>query len=217
MTIEAIIFDMDGLLVNSEPYWEQARQILASELDKPWGLEDQIAVMGSNTARWADYMIQRMGLEMTPQEVQTRILAYMQALYRERVPYLPGAIQAVELAASRYPTGLASGSHISLIEAVLSDPPMGGKFQAVVCADDMPHGKPAPDVYLEAARRLGVPPTNCVCLENSKNGMLAGLAAGMKLIAVPDERFAADAQVLARADLVLKSLEQFRLEDLIGL
>jgi HAD superfamily hydrolase (TIGR01509 family) len=137
------------------------------------------------------------------------VIAYVAAIYRERIPYMPGAEQAVALAQRLLPTGLASGSDRRLIETVLQDEPMRGKFQVVACADEQPRGKPAPDVYLEAARLLGVAPENCVCLEDSKNGILAGKAAGMKVIAVPDARFAQPPEILRQADVVLPSLLDF--------
>ncbi len=134
------------------------------------------------------------------------------AYYHERIPYLPGAIEAVHLAAGYYPTALASGSERSLIDTVINDSAMHGKFQAVVCTDDLLHGKPAPDVYLEAARRLNVRPEMCVCVEDSSNGILAGKAAGMMVIAVPDARFNPNMDVIRQADVVLGSLEDFSIE-----
>jgi HAD superfamily hydrolase (TIGR01509 family) len=142
--------------------------------------------MGVSTQTWASYMIRRLGLALTPVEVQATIVGKMLAIYRRQIPFFPGAMEAVELAAAHYPTALASGSERSLIEFVTQDPALRGKFRAIVCTDDMPRGKPAPDVYLEAARLLHVRPESCACLEDSANGILAGLAAGMKVIAVPD-------------------------------
>jgi HAD superfamily hydrolase (TIGR01509 family) len=210
--INAIIFDLDGLLVDSEPCWDRVRQQLAAEYGQSWTEVDQRAVMGVSTATWADYLITRLGLDLTQQAVIERVVGKMLALYQEHIPFLPGAVPAVQLAAKHYPTALASGSERSLIEVVVQDPAMQGKFQAVVCTDDLPRGKPAPDVYLEAARRLNVSPEVCVCVEDSANGILAGKAAGMKVIAVPDMRFNPNPEVLQQADVVLGSLEEFSLE-----
>jgi HAD superfamily hydrolase (TIGR01509 family) len=208
----AIIFDLDGLLVDSEPCWDRARQQLAAEYGQTWTQDDQYSVMGVSTATWANYMIKRLGLDLTQQAVIERIIGIMLTIYHEHIPYLPGAVDAVRLAAKHYPTALASGSERSLIEAVIQDSALRDQFQAVVCTDDLPRGKPAPDVYLEAARRLGVTPEMCVCVEDSPNGVLAGKAAGMKVIAVPDERFNPNPEVIRQAEIVLGSLEEFTIE-----
>jgi beta-phosphoglucomutase-like phosphatase (HAD superfamily) len=168
--------------------------------------------MGVSTATWANYLIKLLGLELTQQAVIDRIVGKMLALYLEHIPYLPGAVEAVHLSTTHFPTALASGSERSLIEAVVQDPAMRGQFQVVVCSDDLPRGKPAPDVYLETASRLSVPPEVCVCIEDSPNGILAGKAAGMKVIAVPDMRFNPNQKVIQQADVVLRSLEEFSLE-----
>jgi HAD superfamily hydrolase (TIGR01509 family) len=136
----------------------------------------------------------------------------MQAIYARAIPYLPGAVDAVALAAAHYPTGLASGSERTLIDLVVADAALAGKFSAVVCTDTLSRGKPAPDVYLEAARLLGVRPERCICVEDSGNGILAGAAAGMQVIAVPDPALGCDR--VADADLVLDSLAGLRPADL---
>jgi beta-phosphoglucomutase-like phosphatase (HAD superfamily) len=210
--IEAVIFDMDGLLVDSEPVWDKARQGMAKAAGKEWNKEDHQAVMGVSTQAWADYMITRLELNLSRQEVQDEIVARMIALYQGGIPYFPGAVEAVHLAASHYPTALASGSHPALIDAVAADAGMRGQFRVILSADEMAAGKPAPDVYLEAAKRLGVKPEHCVCLEDSGNGILAGHRAGMKVIAVPDPRFPPAPDKLSLADVILPSLSGFSLE-----
>ncbi len=206
--IQAVIFDMDGLLVDSEPVWDKARKAMADVAGKPWGTLDHDAVMGVSTDEWAEYMIERLELTMTRQEVVDEVIGRMTEVYREGVPYLPGAIELIDLVAARFRTGLASGAHPALIDIVTADSPMQGKFEIIVAADEVGVGKPAPDVYLEAARRLGVDPVDCVCLEDSGNGILSGIAAGMKVIAVPDPRFPPAAEKLERADLVVGSLTE---------
>lgn len=210
--IEAIIFDMDGLLVDSEPVWDRARKSMADEAGKDWNQEDHKAVMGVSTAEWAAYMIRRLELTLSPQEVQTQVIQRMVEMYQAGIPYFPGAVEAVHLAANHFPTALASGSHRTLIDTVTADAAMQGQFQVILSADEVGAGKPAPDVYLETARRLGVLPETCVCLEDSGNGILAGVRAGMKVIAVPDPRFAPAADKLAQAHVVLTTLTEFSLE-----
>ena len=207
--LSAVIFDLDGLLIDSEPCWNRVRQQIAAEYGKAWTEADQRAVMGVSTTTWANRMIERLELEMTQPAVIDLVVDRMRSLYLEHIPYLPGAVEAVNLAAEYYPIALASGSERSLIEIVVKDPALQGKFQAVVCTDDLPRGKPAPDVYLEAARRLRITPQACICVEDSPNGVLAAKAAGMRVIAVPDMRFLPDLGVIQQADVILKSLEEF--------
>lgn len=210
--IEAIIFDMDGLLVDSEPVWDKARKGMAEEAGKDWNKDDHQAVMGVSTQAWVDYMIKRLELNLSPQEVQDQIIARMIQLYQAGIPYFPGAVEAVQMAARHFPTALASGSHQALIEVVAADAAMQGQFQVILSADEVGTGKPAPDVYLETAKRLGVKPGNCVCLEDSGNGIVAGYRAGMKVIAIPDSRFPPAPEKLNLADLILPSLLDFSMK-----
>jgi len=210
--IEAVVFDLDGLLVDSEPHWNEARRQIAAERGIEWNEEDLKACMGVSSLTWAKYMIRRLNLDQSPDQVISRMIGAMQALYARQIPYLPGAIEAVDCASLFGPTGLASGSHRSLIDIVLADAPLRGKFQAVVCSDEVLAGKPAPDVYLQAARELGVRAAHCVCLEDSANGILAGKAAEMKVIAVPDRRLPPAKEFLRQADVVLSTLKEFNLE-----
>jgi beta-phosphoglucomutase-like phosphatase (HAD superfamily) len=212
MKIKAIIFDMDGLLVDSEPVWDKARRDMAAEAGKTWNDNDHKAVMGVSTREWADYMIHRLELTLSPEEVENQIIGRMVEVYRDSIPFFPGAVEAVDLATLNFPTALASGSHPKLIDTVTVDAAMQGKFKVIQAGDSLPSGKPAPDIYLETAKRLGVSPENCVCLEDSGNGILAGVRAGMKVIAVPDPRFSPAAEKLNQAHLVLTALSDFSLE-----
>ncbi len=209
--IDAIIFDLDGLLVDSEPCWDEARRLMAAEAGKTWTAADHQACMGVNTLTWAKYMIGRLDLSLSAEQVIDVIVGKMLAIYARGIPYMPGAVDAVALAAQHYPVGLASGSHRSLIDTVTADAALAGKLRAVVCADEVPAGKPAPDVYLSAARQLGVPPARCICVEDSGSGILSGRAAGMTVVAVPDARFAPPASILDQAGVVLPSLLAFDL------
>ena len=215
--IQAVIFDMDGLLVDSEPVWDKARNAMADIAGKPWSALDHDAVMGVSTDEWADYMIERLELSMSRQEVVDAVIGRMTEMYGDGVPYLPGAVELVDAAAEAFRTGLASGAHPALIDIVTADAPMAGKFEVIIAADEVGVGKPAPDVYLEAARRLGVDPADCVCLEDSGNGILSGVAAGMKVIAVPDPRFPPADEKLQRADLIVDSLTEITAERIAAL
>ena len=172
--IQAVIFDMDGLLVDSEPVWDRARRSMAERAGKSWTEEDHEAVMGVSTREWADYMIDRLELSLAPQAVVDEVIGRMVEMYQSGIPWFPGALEAVDLAARHFRTALASGSHPTLVDAVTSDAAVEGKFQVIVSADEVGAGKPAPDVYLAAAERLGVEPASCVCLEDSANGEPGG-------------------------------------------
>lgn len=207
--IEAVIFDMDGLLIDSEPVWDRAA--MAKRLEQSWGERDHQAVMGVSTAEWADYMKDKWNLDMGREDVIAEIVGRMQGFYRKQIPFRQNAVASVELAVKHYRAALASGSEASLIELVTTSPELEGKLEVILSADHVERGKPHPDVYLETARRLGVAPENCVCLEDSQNGISAGLNAGMKVIAVPDPDFPVDDAVLARTDAVLATLDEFTL------
>lgn len=209
--IKAVIFDMDGLLIDSEPYWDKARSIMSAEAGVAWNSDDHRAVMGVSTGEWVDYMITRLDLDMPPEQVETHIIDQMVSLYQQQIPFLPGALEAVSLAESKFLTGLASGSPRSLIDTVTSADGMRGKFQAIFSGDQVNSGKPSPDIYLATAEKLGVPPENCACLEDSGNGIMAGVNAGMKVIGVPDSRFPPNPDKLAKADVVLASLSELSL------
>lgn len=214
--IQAVIFDLDGLLVDSEIVWNDVRSDIAEQRGVRWNADDHQAVMGVSTAEWAAYMIKRLKLELSPAEVEELVVSRMVASYRQEIPFKPGAVELVHKAAEHYPLGLASGSVRSLIDIVVNSPEFAGHFKVAVSADEVGRGKPSPDVYLETARRLGVPPEACVCLEDSGHGIDAGKAAGMRVIAVPDPRFMPGSASLARADAVASSLTGVTLAMLSG-
>lgn len=212
MTIQAVIFDMDGVLVDSEGYWEECRVDFARELGKNWAAEDQRLVMGRGSAEWAQIMRTRMALDMEIEEIISQMRARVLARYNERLPILPGALEAVHAAASRYKVALASGSPTVLIQHVTKSTGLDQVFQTMVFGDEVEHGKPAPDIYLEAARRLNVSPVECLGIEDSASGIRALKAAGMVAVAVPGASYPLAEDVLNLADLVLPSLEAFSLE-----
>lgn len=214
--IQAVIFDLDGLLIDSEIVWNTVRTEIAAQRGVAWTDDDHRAVMGVSTSEWVAYMTERLALELSPAEVQELVAGRMVASYRARIPFKPGAVELVQATGKRYPLGLASGSVRELIDLVVAAPEFAGRFGAVVSADEVGRGKPHPDVYLEAARRLGVVPEACVCLEDSGHGIDAGRAAGMRVIAVPDPRFMPTSATLARADVVLGSLLEVTPELLAG-
>lgn len=212
MPIEAVIFDMDGIIVASEEYWWQSRVEWAAKLGKPWTHEDQRHAMGRNTAEWAAVMQERLHVPEIPlEQIMAEMIELVAAKLEANLPVLPGALEAVQLAAAHYPVGLASGSPIPIIRRVMQLTGLDSVFQVMVYGDDQPHGKPHPDIWFEAARQLGVDPTKCVGIEDSSNGVRSLVAAGMIAIAVPSPGFALPQDILDMADVTLDTLEQFDL------
>jgi HAD superfamily hydrolase (TIGR01509 family) len=217
MPIQAVLFDMDGVLVDSEEYWWQSRVAFAQERGLTWTMDDQRKCMGSATIEWGRLMHERLAPEMTVQAIMDDVIARVIARLRARLPVLPGAVEAVRQAAGAYRVALVSGSPTAVIDCVMDLTGLEQSFETIVYGDTIPRGKPAPDIYLEAAARLGVPPAQCVGIEDSANGLKALKAAGMHAIAVPSPGFPLAEPILALADHVLPSLEAFSLELVRGL
>jgi HAD superfamily hydrolase (TIGR01509 family) len=203
--IEAVIFDLDGVLIDSEHVWDDVRQELAEERGGRWHDQASRDMMGMSSHEWSRYMHDVIGLSESAEEINAEVVRRMEAVYRERVPLLPGAVEAVERLAARWPLGLASSSNRELIDLVLETSGLDGSFKAVVSSEEVPRGKPAPDVYLEAARRLGVEPTQCAAVEDSENGIRSAKAGGMRVIAIPNPRYPPADEALADADVILRS------------
>jgi HAD superfamily hydrolase (TIGR01509 family) len=212
MSIAAVIFDMDGVLVDTEKSWQRARIDFAASLGKSWTLDDQRRLMGSSTREWVKYMQERLELDMPDPQVEDAIKSRLLSYYEQELPILPGAVEAIQLAARHYRVGLASGSAHWAIDAIMRITGLRPLFGSLVSGDEVAHGKPAPDVFLETARRLGTPPGQVAGIEDSGNGIRALKAAGMKAIAVPTPEIPLALEVLAMADVTLASLTQFDLE-----
>ena len=210
--IRAVVFDLDGLLLDSEQVWDSAREQLARERGGRWHERAQRDMMGMSSREWSRYMHETIGLRESPEEINAEVVHRLEALYRQRLPVFPGAREAVERLAARWPLGLASSSNRELIDLVLAELGISQLFRATVSSEEVPRGKPAPDVYLEAARRLGVDPAQSAAVEDSRNGILAAKAAEMRTIAIPNAHFPPEEGVLAQADVVLESLEDLRPE-----
>ncbi len=204
-----VVFDMDGVLVDSEPLWVRARQDLVRAEGGRWLPEAETAMMGISSDRWSAYMREHLGLGgLTTGRIRAGVIDRMTALYREHVPLLAGAAAAVEATAARWPIAIASGSDRVLLDTVLAGTGLARCFTATVAGDEVAEGKPAPLIYEEACRRLGVDPTSCLAVEDSGAGIESALAAGMRVVAVPQPRFGVGPQLLGRAAAVLTSLEQ---------
>ena len=206
--ISAVVFDLDGVVVDTEQVWDEVREALVHERGGRWHAGAQAAMMGMSSSEWSRYMHDELGLAEPPAEINDEVVRRMLARYRESLPLLPGAVEAVERLAGEFPLGVASSSNRPLIEAVLESAGTAKRFGATVSSEEVARGKPAPDVYLEAARRLEIDPEDCAAVEDSENGILSAKGAGMRVLAIPNPHFPPAAAALAAADDVLGSLDE---------
>ncbi len=210
--IEAVVFDLDGVLLDSEQLWDAAREQLAEERGGRWHDRAQRDMMGMSSREWSRYMHDTIGLREPPEEINREVVQRLSDLYRERLPVIEGARAAVERLAARWPLGLASSSNRELIDLALELLGVRDLFEATVSSEEVARGKPAPDVYLEVARRLGLDPVRAAAIEDSHNGILAAMSAGMRVIAIPNSHFPPGDEALAQADAVLGSLAELTAE-----
>jgi HAD superfamily hydrolase (TIGR01509 family) len=206
--IEAVVFDLDGLLIETEEIWDEVREALVRERGGRWTDSAQRDMMGMSSSEWSRYLHEELGLEESPEELNRLVVERMADRYRANLPLLPGAVEAVKRLAARWPLAVASSSNRPLIDLVLELSGLAAYFRATVSSEEVARGKPAPDVYLEAARRLGAPPEDCAAVEDSESGVRAAKAAGMRVIAIPNRSFPPSDEVLASADVVLRSLDE---------
>ena len=204
--IEAVVFDCDGVLIDSEPVWERVRRKFVADHGGRWAKDAQDRMMGMSTAEWSAYMSEDFGLGLPPHQVAHLVIEAMAAEYEIHLPLLPGAVDAVRALSAHWPLAVASSAPKSLIDAVLDASALRDAFRAAVSSEEVARGKPAPDVYLEAASRLGITPVAGVAVEDSSNGLRAASAAGMTVIAVPRPEYPPAADALQKAQLVLDSL-----------
>lgn len=206
-TVRAVIFDLDGVLVDSEIWWHEERVDWARGLGRTWTHEDSSAVMGANSRAWARIMRERMGLgPHLEAAIEADIVDRVVRRYAEGAPAINGAIATARALATRWPVAIASSAHRAVIDAALAATGLGDVFPVVVSSDDVEHGKPGPDVYLEAARQLGVAPAACLVVEDSLNGVRAAQAAGMIVVLVPNASVPPASGAAELADLVLSRL-----------
>jgi HAD superfamily hydrolase (TIGR01509 family) len=204
--VAAVLFDMDGLLIDTEPLWEAARERIAREAGGAWPADAQTRMMGMSTPEWTQWMHNELGLRLTPEEIRDAVLERLERGYRERVPLMAGAHEAVVRMAAHWPLAIASSSPRRLLEVVLAETGLGSQFDAFVSSEEVERGKPAPDVWLEAVHRLDADPERCVALEDSTAGIRSAHAAGLAVVVVPDAEFPPAADALALAAATLDSL-----------
>jgi HAD superfamily hydrolase (TIGR01509 family) len=206
--IEAVVFDLDGVLVDSEQVWDEVRRELAEERGGRWSETASRDMMGMSSPEWSSYMHDVVGLPEPPAEISAEVVRQLERRYREELPLLDGAAEAVERLGAHWPLALASSSNRELIDLVLEVSGLARSFRATVSSEEVARGKPAPDVYLEAARRLSIPAERCAAVEDSENGIRSAKAAGMRVLAVPNPHYPPAEDALAIADVLLDSLAQ---------
>jgi HAD superfamily hydrolase (TIGR01509 family) len=204
----AVVFDLDGVIVDSEPVWEEVRRAFVADHGGQWQPDSQRRLMGMSTQEWAQYLSAELGVGLTPEEVARGVIERMAERYHRELPLLPGAVDAVHRMAARWPLGLASSSPRSLIDRVVAEAGLTGAFTVSISTEEVERGKPAPDVYLTVAERLGVDPGACVAVEDSSNGLRSAAAAGMTVVAVPHPKYPPDPDALALAGRVLHGLDE---------
>jgi HAD superfamily hydrolase (TIGR01509 family) len=208
MPVEAVIFDMDGVIVESESLWDQAREELVKETGGRWGAGAQEAMMGMASHEWSVYVRDELEVPHTAEYISSEVVSRLEALYRIDLPLIEGSAEAVHAAADQWPVAIASSSNRELIDLVAKLAGIDEVLKTTVSSEEAGRGKPAPDVFLAAAEQLGVSPENCVVIEDSANGIRAGVAAGMKVIAIPNRDFPPSMEALDLATLVVDRVSE---------
>ena len=202
------MFDLDGLILQTEEVWDEVREQLVRERGGRYDAEAQRAMMGMSAPEWSRYLHEERGVPDSPEEISAEVVRRMEARYRERLPLIPGAREAVLRLGARWPLALASSSNRPLIDAALELANLAGSFRATVSSEEVARGKPSPDVYLEAARRLRVAPDRAAAVEDSHSGIRSAKAAGLRVVAIPNPSYPPDEDALAEADVVLRSIDE---------
>lgn len=215
--IAAVVFDMDGVLTDTETIWDDVRRGLAAADGVPWPEGATEAMMGMSTPEWSDYLATTVGVRGTPPEVAERTIEEMATRYRQHLPTLPGAVEAVQRLSARWPLAVASSSPRRLIDTTLDTLGITANFRTSVSTEEVAAGKPAPDGYLRACELLGVEPGRAVAIEDSSNGLRSASAAGLKVVAVPHEAFPPAQDALAGAAVVVGGLDEVTVELVEGL
>lgn len=214
--IQAVIFDLDGVILDTEELWDEVREGLAHERGGRWSDRAQGDMMGMSSPEWSRYMHEVVGLPEPPEEINREVVGRMLDRYAQALPLIDGAVEAVERLAERWPLGLASSSNRELIVRALEVSRLAPFFLVTCSSEEVERGKPAPDVYLEAARRLDVEPTACAAVEDSASGIRSAHAAGMRVVAIPNRAFPPPDDALALAATVLPSIRELRPETVAG-
>jgi HAD superfamily hydrolase (TIGR01509 family) len=212
---EAVVFDLDGVLLQSEEVWDAVREHYVRERGGRYDEEVQRAMMGMSAPEWSRFLHEDAGVPDDMDEINSEVVRRMLEAYRRELPLLPGAVAAVRRTADAFPLALASSSNREVFEEVLELAGLADCFRATVSSEEVERGKPAPDVYLEAARRLGVDPKRCAAVEDSHAGIRSARAAGMRVVAIPNVAYPPDEEALRLADAVVRSLDELTVDVLL--
>ena len=214
--IDAVVFDLDGVIVDSEQVWDEVRVELVHAAGLPFPPEATRAMMGMSSPEWSRYLVEQLGVPGTPEQANAAVVERMLERYAEGPPFIPGAVDAVRRIGERWPIGVASSSNRELIDVVLEAAGLASLVRVAVSSEEVGRGKPAPDVYLEAVRRLGVDPRRAAAVEDSHNGIRSANSAGLRVVAVPNLHFPPDSESLALADVVLASIDELTADVVAG-
>jgi beta-phosphoglucomutase-like phosphatase (HAD superfamily) len=210
--IRAVVFDLDGVLLDSERLWDHARREVATAHSGHWRADATAAMQGMSSVEWSQYMRDTLGVDLAPGQIVDLVVANLLEQYRRGLPLVPGAVDAVRRMGRRWPLALASSAGRPVIDTVLVVAGLQHEFQATVSSEEVPRGKPAPDVYLAAAHRLAQPPLACAAVEDSASGIRSARAAGLSVVAIPNPDYPPPASVLAKAQAVIDSLADLTVE-----
>jgi len=207
VTIAAVVFDLDGVIIDTEEVWEEVRRGYVAEYGKQFLPDSQSRMMGMSTGEWSTHLSRDVGVPRTPEQVASDVLDRMAERYRESLPLIPGSVAAVRRLGERFTLALASSSARVLIDQVLATAGLTDAFRVTLSTEEVARGKPAPDVYLEVVSRLGLAPRVCAAVEDSSNGLRSAAAAGLAVVAVPHGVYPPAADALERAVLVVDNLD----------
>ncbi len=211
LSADGVIFDMDGVLIDSEPIWGEVLGGLARDTGGTWTLEAQRATAGMESRQVSAYMVDVLGFQGTAAEIEAECDRRIVARYKEGLPEMPGAGAAVRrLFEDGFVIGLASSSNRVLIDLVIDSMGLVSYFAATVSNQDVRVGKPAPDIYQEACRRIGTSPNRTIAVEDSGHGIKSAHAAGLQVLALPHLDYPLDAETIGLVAFVLGSLSELR-------
>jgi HAD superfamily hydrolase (TIGR01509 family) len=215
--IKAVVFDLDGVIIDTEEVWEEVRRGYVAEFGREFRPDSQDRMMGMSTGEWSAHLADEVGVPRTAERVAADVLDRMAERYREALPLIPGSVEVVRALGAHYRLALASSSARILIDQVLATAGLTGAFEVTLSTEEVPRGKPAPDVYLTAVARLGLTPADCAAIEDSSNGLRSAAAAGLTVIAVPHGVYPPAPDALARAELVVGGITEVTPEALAAL
>jgi beta-phosphoglucomutase-like phosphatase (HAD superfamily) len=216
--IEAVVWDMDGVLVDSEERWDRARKDLVAETGGTWKDGATHAMLGMSSPEWSAYVRDELGVPLEPAEISSRVVALLLEGYADGLPLIPGAVEAVRrVAGFGRPLGLASSSNREVIDLVLRESALADLFSATVSSEEVPRGKPSPDVYLEAPAAA----RDRARARHRDRGLLERPArrrgGGLRVVAIPHAAFPPAPDALALADVVLGGLDELDEAAVLGL